>query len=188
MFAVIDFHLVTDAIINQTVKWFSCEAISTITKQQLAKCCTLLVYTPPTIYLMHLKFDVFSAISAQQTQCIVRFSFFRSRSTRLWKSWIRLRYPVSAFTTFIFSCWKRTWKVLRDFCTLSPSMLVCFITLKRNSNLYYSITTQTGQPPKGFGLEIMSEPAGRLWTSISSSLIPVAVQILILIVGLLSLL
>lgn len=44
-----------------------------------------------------------------------------------WKSWIRLPSSVSAFTTFIFSCWKRTWKVLSDFSTLSPSMLACFI-------------------------------------------------------------
>lgn len=40
-------------------------------------------------------------------------------------------------------------------------------TVKRNSNLYYSITTQTGQPPKllqGFGPEVKSGPTDSFWT------------------------
>lgn len=81
---------------------------------------------------------------------------------------IRLRSSVSAFTTFIFSCWKRGWKVLRDFCTLSPSMQVCFIQHWRETATCITVSlpklVNHQNFLKGFGLGIMSEPTDSLWT------------------------
>lgn len=98
--------------------------------------------------------------------------------TRFWQSWS----SVSAFTTFIFSCWKRAWKVLMRFLyTFSIHASMFHRTLKRNSNLYYSITTQTGQPPKLLFIRFWAW--NDVWLaelccpSFRSSLIPAAVQI-----------
>lgn len=75
----------------------------------------------------------------------MKFSSLSLRLSRFRKSWS----SVSAFTTFIFSCWKRAWKSAQRFLyTFSIHAIMFHWTLKRNSNLYYSITTQTGQPPK----------------------------------------
>ena len=157
-------------------------------KQQLAKCCIRLVYTHPMIYLMHLKFDLFIVIWFQPNKhCYKYCNIFLPSSTIDSPLKILSLFEIFnvRFHNFHLFLLKANMKSAQRFLYTFSVHASIFITLKRNSNLYYSITTQTGQPPKGFGLEIVSEPADRLWTSFRSSL-TAAVQILVLIMALLA--